>query len=73
MSDSGSLGLGVFIGFILMIILGWIPVIGAFIAGLVAGLIAKGGVIRGAKAGFLSGMMGAIVIAVMPYCSEPHF
>jgi hypothetical protein len=63
--SQGSLGLAVFLGFLTMIVLGWIPIIGSFIAGLVAGLIARGGVGRGATARFLTGISGALIIAVM--------
>lgn len=51
LGGNGSPGLGVFIGFVLMIKLGWFPLVGPFIAGLVAGLIARGGG-RGAMAVF---------------------
>jgi len=64
MSERGSLGLAVFVGFILMIILGWFPIIGPLIAGFVAGLIARGAG-RGALAGFLSGIIGGIIIGVI--------
>jgi len=52
LGQQGSLGLTVFLDFLTMIVLGWIPFIGAFIAGLIAGLIARGGAGRGAQAGF---------------------
>lgn len=64
LSDRGSLGLTVLVGFILMIVLGWFPVIGPLIAGFVAELIARG-VGRGALAGFLSGIVGGIIIGVI--------
>ena len=48
-----------------MIVLGWIPIIGSFFAGLVAGLIARGGPGRGALAGFLTGIIGALLIAAV--------
>ena len=64
-TKKGSLIVAVLVGFILMIILGWIPLIGPFIAGLVAGYIAKGGLGRGALAGFLSGIVGGIILGVI--------
>ena len=40
---SGSIGLGALAGFLLLILLGSIPILGALISGFVAGLIARGG------------------------------
>ena len=65
LGTQGSLGLAVLLGFLTMIVLGWIPVIGSFIAGLVAGLIVRGGAGRGATAGFLTGILGALIIAAV--------
>src|ERR1700733_9921454 len=64
-SSQGNMGLGVVVGFILMIFLGWIPVIGALIAGFAAGGIAKGGAKRGLIAGFLSGIVGLILLTII--------
>lgn len=60
----GSIGVGSVVGFLLLIILGWIPILGAIIAGLVAGLIARGA-LRGLAAGFISGIIGAVIIAIL--------
>ena len=48
-----------------MVILGFVPVIGPLVAGLVAGLIAGGDVWNGGKAGFLSGLAGAVILSVL--------
>jgi len=56
-----SLGLGVLVGFLLLISLGWIPVIGPLIAGIAAGVVARGAK-RGALAGFLAGIVGAVIL-----------
>jgi len=61
---SGSIGLGAFVGFLLLIFLGFIPILGALIAGVVAGLIARGAG-RGAAAGFVAGILGAVVVALL--------
>ncbi len=63
MAETGNLGLGVVAGFLLMAVIGWIPIIGALIAGIVAGAIARGAG-RGLLAGFLSGVIGLIILAV---------
>ncbi|MEI7432633.1 MAG: DUF5518 domain-containing protein [Methanomicrobiales archaeon] len=61
----GSFWLAVAIGFVLMVVLGFVPVVGPLVAGLVAGLIAGGGVWNGGKAGFLSGLFGAVILSVL--------
>lgn len=61
---TGNMGLGVITGFIAMVIIGWIPVVGAFIAGIIAGAIAKGSG-RGMMAGFLSGIFGLVLLAFL--------
>lgn len=60
LDSSGSLAGGIAIGFVLLVFLGWIPIIGALGAGFVAGLIARG-VGRGAAAGFIAGVVGGII------------
>jgi hypothetical protein len=60
----GSIGLGAFAGFLLLIFLGFIPILGALIAGFVAGLIARGAG-RGAAAGFVAGILGAVIVALL--------
>jgi hypothetical protein len=60
--ERGGMGLGVFVGFLLMLLIGWIPVLGPLLAGVVAGILAQGGVGKGALAGFLSGILAAIIL-----------
>lgn len=63
--ERGSLWLGAFVGFLVIVFLGlWLPVVAQFIGGIVAGVIAKGGAGRGALAGFLEGIFGGIIVAV---------
>jgi hypothetical protein len=62
---SGSFWLGVVVGFIVMILLGSLPVLGPVVGGFVAGIIARGGAWNGAVAGFTSGILGAIIIGVV--------
>jgi hypothetical protein len=52
------------VGFVLLMLLGWISFIGALIAGFVAGLIA-GGVRRGAEVGFIAGIIGGIIAVAL--------
>ena len=61
---TGSIGLGVLAGFLLLTLLGFIPIIGALVAGLVAGLIARGAG-RGALAGFIAGILGSVVLTFL--------
>jgi hypothetical protein len=63
--ERGGIGLAVFVGFLLMLLIGWIPVLGPLLAGIVAGILAQGGVGDGALAGFLSGIMAAILIGLL--------
>ena len=56
---------GVIVGFIVMVLLGSLPVLGPVIGGFIAGIIARGGVWGGATAGFVAGLFGAIVISVI--------
>lgn len=62
----GSFWLGAAVGFVIMVITGSaLPVLGPVIGGFVAGIIAKGGMWNGAKAGFVAGIFGAIVAIVI--------
>ncbi|NYT07008.1 MAG: hypothetical protein GKC05_01950 [Methanomicrobiales archaeon] len=61
----GSFWVGVIVGFIVMVLLGSLPVLGPVIGGFIAGIIARGGVWGGATAGFVAGLFGAIVISVI--------
>ena len=65
MAAKRSFWLGVIIGFIVMILLGSLPVLGPVIGGFIAGIIARGGVWGGATAGFVAGLFGAMVISVI--------
>ncbi|MGB5926180.1 MAG: DUF5518 domain-containing protein [Dehalococcoidia bacterium] len=56
--------IGVLIGFIAMIFLDFIPILGPILGGFVAGVIARGPG-RGALAGFLSGILGAVILAIL--------
>lgn len=65
LGGSGNFIVGVMVGFLLMIALFWLPVIGPLIAGFVAGVIAGGGPGRGGLAGFLSGITGAVLLTII--------
>ncbi len=65
MAAKRSFWLGVIVGFIVMVLLGSLPILGPVIGGFIAGIIAKGGVWGGATAGFVAGLFGAIVISVV--------
>jgi hypothetical protein len=61
----GSFWIGVFIGFIAMILLGSLPVLGPIIGGFIAGLIARGEIWGGATAGLTSGLIAGIVFLII--------
>ena len=62
----GNFWLGAFVGFVLMVLLGNpLPVLGPLFGGFVAGLVARGGIVNGAKAGFIAGIFGALVVLVI--------
>jgi len=65
MAANRSFWLGIIVGFIVMVLLGSLPVLGPVIGGFIAGIIARGGVWGGATAGFVAGLFGAIVISVI--------
>jgi hypothetical protein len=56
---------GVIVGFIAMLFLSFIPILGPILGGLVAGLICGGGAARGLVAGFLAGILGAVIMAIL--------
>jgi len=60
----GSIGLGIVAGFLLLILLGYIPIFGALMAGFVAGLITRGAG-RGAAAGLIAGIGGAVILSII--------
>jgi hypothetical protein len=62
----GNFWLAALAGFIIMVLLGgFLPVLGPIVGGVVAGLIAKGGMWNGAKAGFVAGIFGALVTGII--------
>ncbi len=61
---AGSMGTAIVVGFILMAIIGWVPIFGALIAGVVCGLIARGAK-RGLVAGFVAGVVGLIILSIL--------
>jgi uncharacterized membrane protein YeaQ/YmgE (transglycosylase-associated protein family) len=63
--EYGGIGTGIAAGIALMIIFGWIPIIGPITAGMVAGILTKDDAGRGALAGFLSGVIGATIESVL--------
>jgi hypothetical protein len=60
----GSFWLGVVVGFIVMILLGSLPILGPVIGGFIAGLIARGEVWGQATAGLTAGVGAGIVFLV---------
>lgn len=60
----GNIGLGFLIGIILIIVIGWIPILGAFVAGLAGGWVARGSM-RGLAVGFVSGIVGLVLITTV--------
>ena len=71
MGSTSSLVISVAAGFVLMIILGWLPVVGPLIAGVVAGLMAEGGLRRGALTGLLAGIFGGVTLALILMNVDP--
>ena len=59
----GSLPLGVVVGFVSLLFLNFIPILGPILGGFIAGVIA-GGAGRGLLAGFLAGIGGAVLLAI---------
>jgi hypothetical protein len=57
--------LGAIVGFIAMMFLDFIPILGPILAGFIAGLIAGHGAGRGLTAGFLAGILGSVIVAVL--------
>jgi len=64
MVKTGSMGLGIIVGFILMGVIGWIPIIGALIAGVIAGAITRGAG-RGLLTGFIAGIIGILLLEAL--------
>jgi hypothetical protein len=64
-AKKGSFWPGVIVGFMVMVLLGSLPVLGPRIGGLIAGLIARGGFGGGATAGCVSGIFGAMIVSVI--------
>ncbi len=49
-------------GFILMLIIGWIPVLGPLVSGLIAGFVTRRGALYGLFSGFLSSLIASIIM-----------
>ena len=64
-SGRGSLLPGVLIGFIVILLLGSLPVLGPVIGGFISGLVARGGLRGGCMAGLFAGIFGAIVVSAI--------
>jgi hypothetical protein len=64
MAIKGSIVVGAVAGAILLVLTGWIPVIGALISGIVAGGVTKG-LFRGLIAGFLAGVVGFVIVTYL--------
>ncbi len=64
--------LGVIAGLLLVVLIGWIPVVGPFLAGFVSGLHTKHER-EGAAVGFVSGALGSVIIAWMLYIAFVEF
>ncbi len=63
--EYGSMGAGLIIGILLLVLLGWIPFVGWIVAGLAAGLAARGAM-RGLFSGLIAGVIvSAVLIAVI--------
>lgn len=59
--------LGIFIAFILTVVLWWMPILGPLLAGFIAGYIAKRGGVNGFIIGLLGGVIATIVIIAILY------
>lgn len=57
--------IGVIVGFISLLFLDFIPIVGPILAGFIAGVIAGGGAGRGLSAGFLTGMLASLILAIL--------
>jgi len=66
MAKEDHFWLGVIVGWVLMVVLSpLLPVLGPLVAGFVAGLLARQGLWNGGKAGFLAGVLGALIAGVL--------
>jgi len=57
--------LAVIVGFVVMLVLFFLPVINYLVGGFVAGILARGGTWNGAKVGFMAGIIGAVIIGAV--------
>ena len=55
----------ILVTFILLIFIGWIPIIGSPIAGFLRGYVAKKGLGGGALVGFIGGLLGGIIWTII--------
>ncbi len=63
-SKKGNLGIAIGIGSLIMALIGWIPIIGAMVSGLLSGILARG-YLRGGLAALLSGIIGIIIFSAI--------
>jgi uncharacterized membrane protein YjgN (DUF898 family) len=67
--EYGSMGAGIAVGIVLLVLLGWIPFVGWIIAGFAAGLSSRGA-LRGVFSGLISGVVvSAVLISVILFLS----
>jgi Na+/proline symporter len=71
-SRKGSLLPGVLIGFIVILLLGSLPVLGPVIGGLISGQVARDGLRGGCMAGLLAGIFCAIVVSAIRILGVSH-
>lgn len=67
--EYGSMGAGIVVGIVLLVLLGWIPFVGWIVAGFAAGLSSRGA-LRGVFSGLVSGVVvSAVLISVILFLS----
>ncbi|MEM1576820.1 MAG: DUF5518 domain-containing protein [Archaeoglobaceae archaeon] len=62
-----GLRFGIAVGSLLMVVVGWIPIIGPVLAGITAGIVTRSGMRKGVVAGFLSGLIGILILIGMAF------
>jgi hypothetical protein len=69
-TDTDKFWTAVIVGFIANVILGFIfPLTFSFIGGIISGYLSSGGIGRGVKAGFISGLFSGIIIIMIFFVS----
>lgn len=67
--EYGSMGAGIAVGILLLVLLGWIPFVGWIAAGFAAGLSSRGA-LRGVLSGLIAGVVvSAVLISVILFLS----